>query len=57
MSRSEYPDWTLCKTCGRFNICKGKKTKIASCDKYRQATIEEMDAAEESPVSIRIVMK
>ena len=57
MPRSEYPDYSACKTCGRFNGCKGKKTSIASCDKYRAATIEEMDAVEEPPVSIRIVMK
>ena len=57
MPRSEYADWNPCKTCGKFNGCKSKKTKIASCDKYRPATIEEMDAVEESPVSIRIVIK
>jgi hypothetical protein len=57
MPRSEYPAWTPCKTCGKFNGCKGKKTSVASCDKHRAATIEEMNAVEEVPVSIRIVMK
>lgn len=57
MLRSEYPNYSVCKTCGRFNDCKGKKTTVASCDKHRAATVEEIDAVADAPVSIRIVIK
>ena len=57
MPRSEYPGWNPCKTCGRFPKCVSKKTKVASCDKYHQATEEEMKQDEESLISVRVVMK
>lgn len=56
MARSEYPNYSVCKTCNRFVDCKSKNRTVVSCDKFVQASPEEMVDAPEY-LSVKVVMK
>lgn len=55
--RSDYSMISPCKTCGRFSKCPSRTTRVASCDKYRQATVKELEQQEESTLSVKVVVK